>query len=92
MAFRFGRVHVHFGISRSFGIIAKVPVHFVFLATQRTIRTSIARNVQPHVTDSTAMDNKWLVKAAQKHRSVSNRTFALHTRFNLRIPKLLRPI
>ena len=43
-----------------------------------------------HVSDSTAMDNKWLVKAA-KHRSVSNRTFALHTRFNLSILKLLRP-
>ena len=39
---------------------------------------------------------KWIIsglwKPQKKHRSVSNRTFALHTRFNLSIPKLLRPI
>ena len=70
----------------------KSTVHFVASDAKKVIYVIMSfRNVQPHVTDSTAMDNKWLVKAAKKHRSVSNRMFALHTGFNLSIPKLLRP-
>ena len=81
--------------SRSFGDFTVIWKYFkstsFYDAKNYIISTTIAYNVQPHVTHRTATDNKWLVKAAQKHRSVSNRTFALHRRFNLSIPKLLRP-
>ena len=40
-----------------------VPVHFI-ASDAKKVMMSIC-NVQPHVTDSTAMDNKWLVKASK---------------------------
>ena len=69
--------------SRSFGDFTVIWKYFkstsFYDAKNYIISTTIAYNVQPHVTHSTATDNRWLVKAAQKHCSVSNRTFALHT-------------